>query len=96
MSAQTPPLLYDALMNQGGKFSDYQSDYEDLMDFLKKLAPTTKVYTVWCFDPHFYGGESTLIRVFKSKENAEKFTTQRNEEETDSYSYSMEEEELYD
>ena len=55
-----------------------------------------KVYTVWCFDPHYCSVESTLIRVFESKENAEKFTAQRNEEETDSYSYNMEEEELYD
>lgn len=55
-----------------------------------------KVYTVWCFDPHYCGGESTLIRVFKSKESAELFVAQKNESETDSYSYGMEEEELYE
>lgn len=55
-----------------------------------------KVYTVWCFDPHYYGGESTLIKIFKSEENAKNFVDQKNEEEMDSYSYGMEEEELYD
>lgn len=55
-----------------------------------------KVYTTWVFDPHYYGGESTLLRVFKSKESAENFITQKNAEEMDSYSYEMEEEELYD
>jgi len=90
------PLLYDAFMNQGGKFSDPQNDWEDFADFLKKLAPPNKIYTVWCFDPHNYGGESTLIKTFKSRESAELFAAQKNESEMDSYSYSVKEEELYD
>lgn len=35
--------------------------------------PKEKVYTVWCFDPHYCGGESTLIRIYKSEENAKNF-----------------------
>jgi len=60
------------------------------------LETKEKVYTVWIFDPHYYGGESTLLRVFKSKENAEKFAEQKNQKEMDSCSYGVEEEELHD
>lgn len=56
----------------------------------------TKIYIVWLNDPHEYGGRDYIHKIFKSKISAETFCNQKNEKEMDSYSYWVEEEELYE
>lgn len=55
-----------------------------------------KIYIVWLHDPHEYGGQNYVHRIFNSEKSAKSYCDKINKKEQDSYSYYMEEHEVYD